>query len=150
MRAEYTFFRGAVSIDELDRRVGGTVRQMRGTSHSINGGPQKTTLEWEVASLTAARAAVKVLEEAPGVRDPRATPVTADRVLRQVEYEIRRSDARAGRAMCVACGTRIVIDERNFFALEGVSPGGETTLSCGNCGFKMGWIILPEDPIVTS
>jgi hypothetical protein len=146
VRTEYTFFDGAVSIDELDRLVGGQVRQVRGSSHSVNGQPEKTKLEWEVSSLEAARAALKVLEAIPGLRDVHATPIRLERVLHPVEYQVRASDARAGRAVCVACGRRIVIDDRNYFALEGVGAGNETTLTCSNCGFTMGWIILPEEP----
>ena len=146
VRTEYTFFDGAVSIDELDRLVGGQVHQMRGSSHSVNGQHEKTMLEWEVASLDAARAAMKTLEAVPGLRDVHATPVRSERVLHPVEYHVRASDARAGRAVCVACGRRILIDERNFFALEGVGPGNEATLHCRNCGFTMGWAILPEGP----
>lgn len=146
VRVDYTFSKAATSTDDLDRPVGGRARSLQGISHSTNFGPEQTTLEWEVDSLPAARAALKALDHVPGVRRPRVSPVRPSTSRRPDEHQIRASDARAGRARCADCGGAIAVDQRNFFALEGVPPGSETTLVCGLCDLPMGWIILAEPP----
>ena len=145
VRVDYVFSEARQSIDELDALVTGELLPpYGGMSHSIGNQPQETTLEWRVASLDEARAAIDKLAGARGVRDVRLAHLRHERILDSSEYAVRASDARSGKAVCVACGSHITATPWTIFAVEGVRPGNEITLTCENCGMRMDWVILPE------
>lgn len=144
VRADYTFSDAGPSIEEVDSRVGGRVQHLGGgIMRSIGGGPFRTTLEWGFETKDDAKVALDALRTV-GVIE-RAHAIPQERVLSPEEYQIRASEARAGRARCANCGSRIDMDPANDFALEGAGADNEILLRCNECGFVMGWRILPED-----
>lgn len=141
---EYTFT-GQTTINQLDALVGGRTRGAHGlTSHEVNRGPKRTTLQWEYPSFEDARKGLNALDEISVVAKAHLVPPRGDRILNRAEYEIRASHARAGRAICVSCGHRIPLDHAMEFALEGVGPGNEVVLRCAHCSLPMAWVMLPE------
>jgi hypothetical protein len=68
----------------------------------------------------------------------------AEGVLQPHETQVRASDARAGRAVCVACGEQIAASFPNLMAVEGVRVGSRVTLRCQECGMPMDWEIVAE------
>jgi predicted RNA-binding Zn-ribbon protein involved in translation (DUF1610 family) len=144
LSVEYTFT-PQTTIDQLDALVGGRPRGAHGlTSHEVNRGPKRTTLQWEYPSFEDARNGLNALDEIYVVAKAHLVPPYGDRILNRAEYEIRASDARAGRAICVSCGHRIPLDNAMEFALAGVRPGNEAILRCADCSLPMAWVMLPE------
>lgn len=144
LRAQYTFVDGQPTIDEIDAIVGGRPSGAHGEArHAINAGPWRATLEWEFDTRDDAKAALGRASTVSVLREPHVLP-PRDRVLREDEWQIRASDARAGRARCLSCGRRMPADFHMLFALEGVRAGNEAILRCTHCGWAMTWRILSE------
>lgn len=148
LRAEYTFMDGSPTIDDVDRMVKGRVRHLGGgVRHALGlgSGPWKTHLEWEFDTLRDAHEALIALGSISEIHDAHVVPTETTRILRPDEYQIRPSDALAGKAVCPHCRSRIEADLSLEMAVEGAAPGSEAILRCGYCGLHMGWVLLPED-----
>jgi predicted RNA-binding Zn-ribbon protein involved in translation (DUF1610 family) len=145
VRADYVFLDGQATVGDVDALVEGQLLPGYGlSSHAIGNQPSRTTLEWRVQTIAAARRAVERLESINVIDHVRVSKQRADRMLDQSEFSIRASDGRAGKAVCVACGPRIPATHATLFALEGARPGNEIILRCAACNFPMGWVILDE------
>lgn len=145
VRCEYVFIEGAPSIEEVDRLVGGRVDHLGGgVRHALGGDAFRTTLVWTLPSLSAALRARIALAATRGIDHIVLAPTEATRVMSPDDYQIRASDARAGKAVCPNCHEYIPADPANYFAIEGVRAGGEASLLCPRCDFPMSWVILPE------
>jgi len=146
VRAKYVLTDGGPGIAAVDALVkGDPLPPHGGISHNIGNQPFHTTLEWRVDSLDAVHHSVDQLERAPFVTEVVVAKLRRDRTLEPEEYSIRRADALAGRAICVACGARIPADHDLRFAIEGVRAGSEVRLRCNACKLPMDWIVLADD-----
>jgi hypothetical protein len=144
LKAQFTFAERQPTIDEVDRVVGGRARGTHGgTSHAINSGPWRTELEWEFDTRDDAKAGLERASTVGVLHEPYVVP-PRDRTLRDDEWQIRASQARAGRARCLSCGQRMPAAFNLLFALEGVAAGNEVVLRCAHCGWAMEWQILSE------
>ena len=94
VRVQYAFAAADPTIDELDELVGGNLLPpYDGVSHAMQGDALRATLEWRVPSLDEARRATAKLESLPLVSDVCVTRLRHDRVIQQIEFSIRASDA---------------------------------------------------------
>lgn len=147
VRAVYVVLDDAVSIDEIDQRVGGRVlHNGLGATWSLQGQAERAQLEWEFPSFAEARAAIRVLDKVRGIERTQMGPTQENRDAYPAAYDVTRAQVHAGRVRCPDCGERIPEGEESFFAVQGVKDSDEFVLTCEGCGLAMTWRLIPDAP----
>lgn len=145
VRAVYVFLDDALSIDEIDQRLGGRVLHSGGGARwSLPGQAERAQLEWEFRSFAQARAAIRVLDEVRGIERPHLGPTHEYREAHPAAYDVTRAQVHAGRVRCPDCGARIPEGAESFFAVQGVKDGEEFVLECEACGLATTWWLIPD------